>query len=315
MKLRIALLITAVGLTLLLSSDGGALTARTQPALRTSDRIKFRIVTVEEKGPERNLVSESVIEGPPNTDFMINLEGERFRMQARFLTDLIRPDALKIRTKLDTRRLYGSSERGLPIYEEDEQSQSMELGVDEAVVLLPFGRNGGDHRLKIEITPVITQAATLPDGKARPLEITILKASPGGIINFEAMKIPHNFVVEAALLEDGYEVASGTAPLLIEEPQEIHLRKIGSGAESVVVNLTIDRYARSRPADQVTFGFDIYRPAANGGRGEVIARNWAGIASLDSSLKYELDSHNFYGPGKKYELSFRFKLAPGEVAD
>src|SRR6185503_8403077 len=110
-----------------------------------------------------------------------------------------------------------SSERNLPLYEEDEQSQSMELGFDEAVVLHPFGRSGGEHRLKIEITPMITQSSTLPDGNARPLEITILKASPGGIINFEAMKIPHNFLAEVALLQDGHEVASGVASLLIEE--------------------------------------------------------------------------------------------------
>jgi hypothetical protein len=315
MKARTILVIIAVVSTLLLSSDRGRLTARIKLGERTTQRIKFRILTVEEKGSERHVVSESVIDGPPNTDFAISLEGERFRMKARFLTDLIRPDTLKVRTKLDTRRFYGSSERNLPLYEEDEQNESLELGFDEAVVLLPFGRTGGDHRLKIEITPMLTETIMALAEKPRPLEITILKASPGGIINFEATKNPHNFLAEVALLEDGREVATGTASLLIEEPQEIRLKRIGSNSDPIVVNLTVNHYARSRPADQVTFGFDIYRQTADAGRREMIGQNWAGVAALDSSLKYELDGQNVSSTGRKYELSFRFMLAPGEQAD
>jgi hypothetical protein len=321
MRSKRVLLTIAVVLTVFVSSDRGSLT-RTQPRLvaRTLERIKFRIVTVEEKGSERNIISESFVEGPPNTDFNINLEGDRFRMRARFLTDLIRPDRLKVRTKLDTRRLYGSSERQLPLFEEDEQTQSLELGFDEAVVLLPFGRTGGDHRLKIEITPSISnQTSTDLSGAARPLEISILKPSPGGVVRYEAIKIPHNFVAEVALLEDGREIVSGKATLLIEEPQQIKLQP-HSGLENVTPPLTmklmVERYARSRPADQVTFGFNIYRENnADGNRGEAVVQNWAGVASLDSFLTYDLSGQQFVSKGRKYELRFKFKLAPGEQAD
>lgn len=324
MKVRAILLTITFALTALLSNDESALTAaRSQPSpARIVERIKFHILTVEERGSERNIISESIVEGPPNSDFNISLEGERFRMRARFLTDLIRSDALKIRTKLDTRRLYGSSERDLPLYEEDEQSESLELRFDEAVVLLPFGRTGGDHRLKIEIIPAISdQTSILPSGKVRPLEITILKPSPGGIVGFEAIKIPHNFLVEASLLEDGREIASGTAPLLIEEQQEMTLQPNAEAgpeiaANPLIIKFTIERYTIGRPGDQVTFGFDIYRSnITQGNRREAVGQNWAGVASLDSDLTYDLSHRYLSATAKKYELRFKFKLAPGEHAD
>lgn len=314
-------LTVAIVLTVLISVDRGSLT-RTQPRLvaRTLERIKFRILTVEEKGSERKIISESFVEGPPNTDFNINLEGDRFRMRARFLTDLIRPDRLRVRTKLDTRRLYGSSERQLPLYEEDEQTQSLELGFDEAVVLLPFGRTGGDHRLKIEITPSISnQTSTDSSGTARPLEINILKPSPGGVVRYEAIKIPHNFVAEVALLEDGREIASGKAPLLIEERQEIKLQshgELGHVTSPLIINLIVERFARSRPADLVAFTFDVYQEnKANGSLGDAVLQNWAGVASLESFSTYDLSGQQFVSKGRKYELRFKFKLAPGEQAD
>src|SRR3712207_4226887 len=151
-------------------------------------RVRFRVTTVEERGEERSVISEASVEGPPGTDFNIDLNGGLYRMRARFLTDLVGRDRLKVRARLDTRRLYGYSERHLPLYEEDAQRQTLELGFDEAVVLLPFGRGGGDHRLKIEIVPQLSErTALLPSGAPRPIEIDLLKPSPGGLINVEAM--------------------------------------------------------------------------------------------------------------------------------
>jgi hypothetical protein len=66
----------------------------------------------------------------------------------------------------------------------------------------------------------------------------------------------------------------------------------------------------------VTFGFNLYREnKANGSGDEAVLQNWAGIASLDSFLTYDLSGQRFFPKGKKYELRFQFKLAPGERAD
>src|SRR5205085_5382073 len=236
-----------LALTSLLASDHApASVGATSGAAR--ERIRFLITTVEERSGARNVISEATVEGPAGTDFQIDLQGERFKLDAQFLTDLLRPDALRVRAKLNTRRFYGYSERKLPLYEEDKQNETLDLSFDEAVVLLPFGR-GGDDQLKIEITPSVSeQTALLPTGKARPLEINILKESPGGQIEIKASKVPHRFVAQAALFANGQEVARGTSVCLLEEAQEIALQPTVNGqTHPLVVRLSLDEYARSRP--------------------------------------------------------------------
>jgi hypothetical protein len=288
---------------------------------RLPERLGFRITTVEESAGERNVISDATVEGPPGTDFNVSLQTERFKMSARFLTDLMTPDSLKVRAKLDTRRFYGYSQQNLPLYEEDRQSQTLDLGFDESVVLLPFGRGGGDSRLKIEIIPmVIEQSARLPSGKARPPEINILKSNPGGVIGVEAWKIPHRFAVEATLLEDGREVARGAAGSLIEETQGLILRPTAQASPEVAsnpltVNLTINQYTRSRPLDLATIGFDVYRADAQSASLEAICLKWAGISGLGSNLTYDLSEVYLKGSGKKYELRFKINLAQGEQDD
>ena len=93
--------------------------ASSRASIESPRRIRFQIATVEEKAEARNVISEAIVEGPPGTDFNINLQGSRFKMNARFLTDLASTEMLKVRARLNTRRLYGYSERNLPLYEED----------------------------------------------------------------------------------------------------------------------------------------------------------------------------------------------------
>src|SRR5215207_9237237 len=167
------------------------------------ERIRFRITTLEESAAGRKIISDATVEGPPGTDFNVNLEDGRFKMSARFLTDRAPGGGLTLRARLDTRRLYGYSEAGLPLYEVDAQRHTLRVGFDEAVVLLPFGGGGDAGRLSIEITPARSgRAARAPPGDTTEPEISLDKPSPGGAISIEASKVPHDFVVEAVLLED-----------------------------------------------------------------------------------------------------------------
>ncbi len=306
-----------LALTSLITSDRAP--AADNASTGAPARIRFLITTVEERAGARNVISEATVEGPAGTDFQINLQGERFKMGARFLTDLVRPGALQLRAQLNTRRFYGYSPQGLPLYEEDKQSETLELGFDEAVVLLPFGRGGADDRLKIEITPSVgDERARLPSGKPRPLEIKFLKELTGGLIHIGASRVPHHFVAEATLLKDGQVVARGTAPCLLEEAREIVLEPTAEAppeitARPLAVRLSVDEYTRSRPTDEVTLGFDVYRAAGtNGGARQRLAANWAGVGALGAPLNYDLSG--VYAPtaGNKYELSFNVRLADGE---
>ncbi|HKR60757.1 MAG TPA: hypothetical protein VJS64_13635, partial [Pyrinomonadaceae bacterium] len=288
-------------------------------------RIRFDVSTYEGRNGRRELVAETTIEGPEGTDFHIKIQGERFSMDARFLNDLVAAERLQVRANLKTRRLYGRSERELPLYEEDTQKQTLQVSFDEKIVLLPFGRadaNENSDQLTIEITPNITQSRDLAAGKPRELEINIVKSSPGNQVNVEAMTVPHRFALTATLLEDGREVASGQVnEALIEERQEIILTPNGQASAEVLNNpiaigLGVNEYMRRRPQDQVAIGFGVYRLSSQfGGPREAIASNWSGIGQVGSSLKYDISDHYLKSGGRRYELMLTVKLAPGEEPD
>ncbi len=281
------------------------------------ERIRFQITAVEEGAAGRKVISDAAVEGPPGTDFNVNLEDGRFRMSAKFLTDLAPGGGLTLRARLETRRLYGHSEAGLPLYEEDAQRHTLRLGFDEAVVLLPFGGGGDGGRLSIEIKPA--RAGRQASGVSTAPEINISKPSPGGAISVEASSVPHDFVVEATLLEDGREVARGIADSLLEEPGELLLRPTGASGEGasvpLAVNLTVERYEPGAGSGRAAVRFDLFGgdPQRASTR-TALARNWAGVAGLGSDLVYDL-SQTYPGfPGKRYELKLRINLASADKA-
>lgn len=310
------LLFAAIVSMTLMTGTGPAARSRTKSD--EPQRIRFEVAAYEEHSGKRDLVSETTIDGPTGTDFTINLHDSRFQMNAKFVTDLVAPGTLNMRTDLSTRRLYGYSERNLPLYEEDAQSETMPLGFDEKLVLLPFGRNDSNDQLQIEITPSVSaQSTLLPSGEARPLEIKIPKQSPGGAISVEASKIPHHYAVEATLLEDGREVARGQAACHINEPTEFLLRPEPQADSNLIDNpLTVDftilQYWKTGAAGQVAFGFSAYRRDQQGNKGEIVVPRAAGVSDLNSTVNYELGQ---FSNGRKYQLKFTIKLAPSETVN
>lgn len=289
-------------------------------------RISYDVAAFEEQSGRRELLSETKVEGPAGTDFEIKLRGTRFQLDASFLNDLVAPGALKVRAEIKTRRLYGQSERGLPLYEEDEQKQALQLGFDEKMMLLPFGlndQNPNADQFKIEITPTLSdQGARLASGAKRPLEIKILRAGPGNSVTVEASKSPHRFAVEAALFEDGREVARGSSDdFLVEEPREIRLAPNDRASAEVVANplavsLSVEQYLQRRPSDQASFSFDLYSLGGDqGARRDTFAPQWAGVGEIGSVMSYDISNRYLKSSGRRYELRLRVKLAPGEVAD
>ncbi len=277
--------------------------------------VRFQVTTVVENGNERRVLAQTTIEGLPGTDFGINLQTGNFKMQARFLSDLIAADRLKIRAQLDTRRFYGYSPQNLPLYEEDSQKQALELGFDESVVLLPFGR-GTAETLKIEIVPTLLTAPTT--GESSPLTINFDQPLPSGEINIEAVKIPHKFSVEALLIADGQTVArSSRTDCLLEEEKEIELLPISNG-DSAISNqsfrtkLTVNKFISSRPEDLVGINFDLDHTA---NENQMIMRNGAGIGLLGGEMTFPLENTVLLPGGKKYELKFKIRFGADENAN
>ncbi len=322
MKIRIRISLIALTLILLMLNAGNRRPVKSNPLATELKRVRFQIVTTEENQGQRKVVSSASVEGPPGTDFDVDLNGERFKMRAEFLTDLEADNRLKIRARLHTRRLYGYSERRLPLYEEDEQRQTLQLGFDEDVILLPFGRSGGDDKLKIEITPMMTdETVYLASGKLRPLEIKMPVVSPGGLINIQARKIPHQFDVDIALVEDGRVVAESTAKLLLKEKQEVLLQPTEQAVSDTIVhplaiNLSVDDLIQARPVDDAVINFDLYRfDNPDRGRRDIIGLNWSGVLSVGADRRYNLSDYYLPGSGKKYELRFNIKIAKVELVE
>jgi hypothetical protein len=306
---------TLMILPLLLTSDSGGHSAIVGPGKAGLKRIKFQIATVEETGGQRHVLSTSTIEGPPGTDFHINLESSRFKMDARFLTDLLADRSLKVRAKLETRRLYGYSAKNLPLYEEDIQGQTLMLGFEEEILLLPFGRQG-DDRLSIEIIPVLTdQPAYLATGEMTPPQINIDDQNLRGVINIQASKVPHAFEAEAALLEDGREVARSKSTLTLEEAREMIFEPLDSASaglafKPLALNLTVAQFTQACLADRMTVIFDLYRLEKPGENGRaMIAAGWQGVASASADLRYDLSKYYPGLSGRTYELRLNIKPA------
>lgn len=280
--------------------------ARIVSAENNFRRISFQVTTISESANERKILAQTTIDGLPGTDFNINLQTENFKMQTRFLSDLISENKLKIRANLETRRFYGYSPINLPLYEEDSQKHTLEIGFNETIVLLPFGQNRSAETLKIEITPTLLTVSE--EEWQKPMSIKFDKRIPSGEIFIEASKIPHNYEVEAVLLANGEEIARGKADCLYKEEKEIILQ---SKANSELANrlfaakVTINEFSRSRPNDLIGINFDFYQKR-NSDQISIIETG-AGINTIGGEFNYRLDSTNL-PKDKNYELRFTINL-------
>ncbi len=299
MKIKFFLISVVVLACAFLVGDKRPVAAETQVR-----RIRFQVTAIGETAGESSVLAQTTIEGLPGTDFKINLRNGSFKMEARFLSDLVSNDKIRIKASLETRRSYGYSARNLPLYEEDTQKHTLDLGFDQAIELLPFGGGGGTDVLKIEIVPKMVYLPQGPD--AAKLTIDFDKKMPGGEISIEASKTPHTFDVEAVITADGKPVAKGNCHCFIEEPQEMILDTVAVGDAAFSTRVTIKEFIRGGPAGMASFGFDLDRIAE--GAHELVIANGAGVGLVGDSLSYPLTEISARY-GKKYELKFRIKLA------
>ncbi len=167
---------------------------------RPMDRIRFTVRCIEEsKGAHRTLY-EADVDGPPGTDFQLHMRDQGFALDASFVNELTASGKLDIRASLTTRRRYGSSRAGLPLWEEDSQERRFMAGFDQEIAILPFGGAGKAGLLKFVIVPERSSGSG-------PLRIHINDIRSNGAITVDAVRVPHWYAVEAEVDEGGAVVA------------------------------------------------------------------------------------------------------------
>ena len=252
--------------------------------------VRIDVALVEHKDGERRVISGSRIEGRAGTDFELEFTLDQFVLTGRFITDLVGTRALEVTAHLVARRLHGRSERDLPLWEEDIQDRTVEVGFDEALVLWPFGRER--DALSIEIAPAL--------GPAGPLHIEPFPLGRGGTLQVRAHRVPHRFACDAALIEAGRELAHVVADCRLGRPARLAL---GPAAADRAISVIVEGYERDRPTDAVTVRADL-----SGGRGGASRARAMGTASLGQALRFRLDDGGA-------ELRLTVRLADGEPGD
>jgi hypothetical protein len=240
--------------------------------------VAFRIRTILTSAGVRTAASDATVRGPAGTDLALELRQGPFELSARLRTDLVASDRVRIAARLTARRTVGTSERGLPFYEEDVLRESVEVAADgsESMALLPFGPSPDGDELAVEVVPELVD---VPAGSSGAPEIRIHDPGPGGWIRIEASRVPHAFDVEASIV-NGAAVATGRGRLSLEEPGTIDL----PGAS---LHLTVDRVLRGCPREHVAVSFDLDRVSPDGARAPV-ARQGSGIADAGEPFEYSL---------------------------
>jgi len=249
----------------------------------SAERMSFGIRVVTD-GSEPEVLTEATIDGPEGTDFNIDLNTGGFEMKSEFLTDAVSASEVRFRVSLETRRSYGLSRNGLPLYEVDEQEHSISASFDESVVLLPFGRNSGGRTLRVEIFPTRVPAAGDP---VDALNIAFTKNLTSGEIAINARKVPHDYTVSARLMKDGEVVAEGKGNALFREKASLAL-------EGYTFGVNLEEFTKSHPSDLATVSFELSR------KGGGLVTNGRGIGGLGSEFRYSLDPEL----GEGYELIF-----------
>lgn len=250
--------------------------------------VRIDVVLVEHDDGKRQVVAGSRIEGRAGIDFDVEFKLDGYGLTGHFLTDLVEPRALEVTAHVVSRRLHGRSERGLPLWEEDDQDRTLVVGFDESIVLWPFGRDR--NALAIEIAPAPAAAG--------PLRIEPFALGRGGALRVRARRVPHRLVCEASVVQAGRELAHAVADCRLGRVARLPL---GAGAQDRTVAVQVEDYQRDRPTDSVLIQIDL--TAASGAP----ILHAMGTAGVGTALPYSLDATT--------ELRISARLADGESAD
>jgi hypothetical protein len=184
------------------------------------DRRVFSIRAVDDSG---RVLYSAEIEGPPATDFTVALRDAQHEVDAAFVNEPRAGGGLDTRIHLRSRRAYGLSRNGLPLWEEDSQDHRLRVDLDQEIEMLPFGKAGDAGLLKLIIAP---HAAGSPS--PQPLQIRIGQELTRGAIQVSAYLEPHWFDADVTLARAGRVIATGHLRTFLGEAGTVALNGFGT---------------------------------------------------------------------------------------
>lgn len=239
-------------------------------AARTPSRLAFTIRCTETTADGTRTLYEATIDGPPATDFDLSLHDARFTLDASFVNEPTTNGGTDIRLHVESRRRFGTSPNGLPLWEEARQEHRVSVELDQQLELLPFGGAGPRGLLKFVIEPAASAKAA-----GAPIAIA-LHADETHAIRVYAHRAPHWYTVDAALERDGVIVARASTRSFRDEPTHLALGTLAA----VDLRVAPPPYDDPRRAARVTFD-------ARGAGGRTLARDWEGITD-GAPMRYAL---------------------------
>ncbi|HEX7831778.1 MAG TPA: hypothetical protein VF787_19135 [Thermoanaerobaculia bacterium] len=232
----------------------------------TPQRVRYTIRCTEVVDAKERVVYEARVEGEPSTDFDIALRDARVAVTASFVNEPA-ANGVDTRVRIETRRRFGNSPNGLPLWEEDRQQHRFTVGFDQQIEFLPFGGAGERGLLRLQIVPDAVATS------AKPLDIAIDKLASDAI-TVRAYRVPHWYTIDATLLQHGAIRARATSRVFLDEPARI---VIGD----VRLTLTASSPSHADPRTTTLLRFDGAR------NGKTFARHWEGIMT-NEPLRYPL---------------------------
>ncbi len=243
---------------------------------------RFDIRCIEERDGARHVLYSAVVEGPPATDFRVVMRDARHEIEATFVNEPIAGGGIDARVHLRSRRAYGTSRNGLPLWEEDVQQHRLRVDGDQQIELLPFGAAGAAGLLELEVAPHDLAVAG-------PLGIRIGQQMASGAIRVDACRAPHWFHASAEIASAGRVIARGDGRLFVDESGKVALRD-DTGAQVAELHLTpssVPYENRWRAASATVDG-----AWTRHGTSTTFARGWSGAGPTGQPMRYDIGNGN-----------------------
>lgn len=201
----------------------------------TPSRVTYAIEVVRAAAGSRRSLAAGRVSGPQETALRLALRSDSAEVEALFTVEPGLDTTVTLAGRFFTRRLFGRSRRGLPLWEQDDYQRTATIPWGRVARVYPFGppRRQAADSLWIEIAVMREPAG----GETRPDEAVTLADSVLEL-RLEAVTRPRRAVVVLTLVRGDSASAPRTLDLVVEAPaRAVELAVGAQGARRLEVGL------------------------------------------------------------------------------